>query len=81
MNVRILAPSTPAQFRRYYRLRWQVLRQPWNQPPGSERDTHDEGAVHAMAVDNHHVLVGVGGLHRLDARTGQIRYLAVAQAR
>jgi len=60
-----------------FELRWQILRAPWNQPRGSERDEHDEQAVHALILDARDRPVGTGRLHRLDDTTGQIRYMAI----
>jgi len=57
-----------------------VLRAPWGQPPGSERDGEDEAAVHLMLADADGEALAVGRLHRLDGHTGQIRYMAVAPA-
>ena len=79
MTCRILVPESPEAFRRYYALRWQLLRQPWGQPVGSERDSLEDQAVHAMAVAEKGIVVGVGRLHRIDERSGQIRYMAVAE--
>ena len=34
----IIQPKSPEDFKKYYNLRYEVLRKPWNQPIGSERD-------------------------------------------
>ena len=60
-----------------FELRWKILRAPWNQPRGSERDEHDEHAIHALILDDRDRPVGTGRLHRLDEATGQIRYMAI----
>lgn len=60
-------------------LRWRVLRAPWGQPRGSERDDEDDRAVHALAVLGDGQVVGVGRLHRRSASEGQIRYMAVEE--
>ncbi|HKD91151.1 MAG TPA: GNAT family N-acetyltransferase [Terriglobales bacterium] len=64
------------EMERYYDLRWRVLREPWSQQRGQERDQHETGAIHlgAWADDR---LVGVGRLHFIDSHTAQIRYMAV----
>ncbi len=64
----------------YFHLRWRVLRAPWRQPRGSERDALDAGAMHFMACDSRGRLLGVARLHRLDGATAQIRYMAVRPA-
>lgn len=71
-------PQSIEEWRSYYQLRWEVLREPWHQPAGSERDKLEEQAFHIMAVDtNQNSVVGVGRLHRLDYHRVQIRYMAV----
>ena len=71
------SPQTPKEFEAYYELRWQILRQPWNQPKGSERDELEDESYHIAAFDGDKI-VGVGRLHALDQQTGQIRYMAVS---
>ena len=71
-------PQTPEQWQAYYNLRWQVLRAPWQQPPGSEQDELELQAYHLMLTDSNGKLQAVGRLHQLDNTTGQIRYMAVA---
>ncbi len=74
---RITSPETPVQFAALYDLRWRLLRAPWGQPRGSERDALDAGAIHAIALTDAGRIIGIARLHRLDATTGQIRYMAV----
>ena len=73
----IRSPQTLCEQQRYYDLRWRILRAPWDQPQGSERDDDDTGAVHAMAVDYKGNVIGVARLHQIAAATAQIRYMAV----
>ncbi len=75
---RISSPHTPAQWQAYYHLRWQLLRQPWQQPPGSEKDAQEAVSIHRMAIRDHRV-IGVGRLHVLKHQVAQIRYMAVAE--
>jgi GNAT superfamily N-acetyltransferase len=75
--VQITAPSTAAQLRDYYTLRWRLLREPWGQPRGSERDELEDAAWHVAACSAKGATIGVGRLHRIDSDTGQIRYMAV----
>lgn len=64
------------QWDEYFRLRWEVLRKPWGQPIGSEKDNLEAEAFHAaILVDNK--IIAVGRLDKIDAYTGQIRYMAV----
>jgi predicted GNAT family N-acyltransferase len=77
-QVTLIEPSSPDELVRYYRLRWKILRAPWNQPPGSERDPLDDRSTHLMAVNKAHKLLGVGRLHFNSISEGQVRYMAVA---
>ncbi len=76
-SFRVESPSTPDHYRACFRLRWQLLRAPWQQPPGSEQDAHETAAWHRMAVDTHGEVVGYGRLHREQDGTGRIRYMCV----
>lgn len=69
-------PRTSEEWRAYYNLRWQVLRAPWQQPRGSEKDELDDEALHHMIIDDQQV-IAVGRVHFIDAHTAQIRYMAV----
>jgi len=77
-RITIIEPSSPDELDRYYQLRWKILRAPWNQPPGSERDPLDERSTHLMAVNSARDLLGVGRLHFNSIREGQVRYMAIA---
>jgi len=71
----IRAPLSEAEWTAYYQLRWQILRQPWGQPPGSEKDAHEHQAVHLGAFAGVQLL-GIGRLHFINPRQAQIRYMA-----
>ncbi len=75
-GLQIDCPATPAQFDEYFDLRWRVLRAPWNQPRGSERDEFDAAADHVTARDPAGRLVGIGRLHMGDGGEARIRYMA-----
>lgn len=76
---KVRAPQTQSELNDYYELRWRILRAPWQQPPGSERDQQDDNAIHAMAMNENEDIVGVARLHQIDKTTAQIRYMAVAE--
>lgn len=73
----ITAPQSKTEFDHYYDLRWRILRAPWQQPRGSERDRHDDNAIHAMALSDEGQIIGVARLHLINKTTAQIRYMAV----
>ncbi|MBU6119383.1 GNAT family N-acetyltransferase [Hymenobacter siberiensis] len=79
----IQPPRTPAEWAAYYQLRYAVLRQPWQQPPGSERVPADDeaGTIHALllaAASAAPEALAVGMLQPTGTRQGQIRFMAVA---
>ncbi|MCD6068660.1 MAG: family N-acetyltransferase [Bacteroidetes bacterium] len=71
-------PRTAAEFDAYYALRYEILRKPWNQPRGSEKDGEEETSVHAFIQHNDEVLA-VCRLQMNDADTAQLRFMAVAE--
>ena len=76
--MRIIEPVSPGDLEQYYELRWKILRAPWNQPRGSERDSGDPGSCHLMIIDDRDTAVAVGRLHFNSIREAQVRYMAVA---
>ena len=70
-------PATESEFEAYYAFRWRILREPWNQPPGSEKDELEGEAIHLAAWDDDGKIIGVGRLNRVVGNQGQIRYMAV----
>jgi GNAT superfamily N-acetyltransferase len=78
--MQVRAPQTDDEFARYYNLRWQVLRAPWGQPRGAERDELESSSDHALIIDDNDVALAVGRLHLNSPTEAQIRYMAVADA-
>ena len=76
----VFTPQTDLELERYYDLRWRILRAPWGQPRGSERDEYEDGADHVAVRDLTGRLVGVGRLHLNSRHEAQIRYMAVEPA-
>lgn len=75
--MKITEPATTEEFDQYYELRWKILRAPWNQPHGSERDADDGTGTHLMVLDDNNKLIGVGRLHFNSIREAQIRFMAI----
>ena len=71
------APAGTDEWERYFDLRWRVLRAPWNQPRGSERDERDSDSSHLALWDPHGVPLAVGRLHLNSPVEAQVRYMAV----
>jgi len=74
---KIIEPSTPDEYQRYYELRWKILRAPWKQPRGSEQDELERSSSHIMVIDSNQAVIGVGRLHFNSIREAQIRYMAI----
>jgi N-acetylglutamate synthase-like GNAT family acetyltransferase len=77
--MEIKAPKTDSEWKAYYALRFNVLREPWNQPLGSEVLADEDLAIHAIAVENGEVL-GVARMHESAEKQGQVRCVAIAIA-
>lgn len=72
----IRKPNSSEEWENYYNLRYKVLRAPWNQPLGSERNEGDEAAEHFAFFENE-LILGVGRLDFMSQRMSQIRFMAV----
>jgi len=71
------APRTAQEWQRYYDLRWQILRAPW-QADGPQREADEDSSIHRMLCTAAGEVLAVGRLHRVDEHTGHIRFMAVA---
>ena len=79
MKITVIEPQTPEEFKQYYSLRYKILRKPWGQPRGSERDNEDEISHHRMIIDEATGdAIAVGRLQVNTKEEAQIRYMAVA---
>ena len=77
--LEIKSPVTDSDWKAYYALRFNVLREPWNQPLGSEVLADEDQAIHAIAVEGTEVL-GVARMHESAEKQGQVRCVATATA-
>ena len=75
----ITSPQSTEDFERYYDLRWRILRMPWNQPKGSEKDELEEESFHIMVCVTDRIPTGIGRLHFNSKDEAQIRYMAVEE--
>lgn len=77
--IKIIHPASTEEWDAYYNLRYKVLREPWNQPRGSEKDEMENSSYHFFAlVDN--IPAGVGRLQFNSTDEGQIRFMGVDEA-
>jgi len=75
--MHLIEPATPEDLEQYYRLRFEELRQPWNQPEGSERAADDDTAIHALLLDENEKAAGVCRLSFASPEEGQLRFMAI----
>jgi len=80
MKVHGKAPQTLEEFEKYYQLRWKILRQPWQQPLGSEQDQLENQACHRMLSNDQNHIIAVGRFHKTSQHQAQIRYMAVTNS-
>ena len=76
MEKIIRQPITSVEWNAYFDLRYRILRAPWNQPPGSEKNKGDQSAKHAAYFLNEKI-IGVGRLDLFENEYGQVRFMAV----
>lgn len=79
MTLQVSQPSKAEEFEKYYQLRYEVLREPWKQPKGSEIDNDEQNSIHAFVKDHGDVLA-VGRLQFLNDSESQVRFMAVDPA-
>jgi predicted GNAT family N-acyltransferase len=75
----IEVPVTVEELGDYYRFRWKLLRAPWDQPPGSEKDAFDAAAHHLLARNEAREIVAVGRVHFPTTDQAQIRFMATSE--
>ena len=77
--MKIIEPKSLTEFKKYYNLRYEILRKPWGQPTGSERDDGEDMYIHRMIIDEKTGnALAVGRLQFNSEDEAQIRYMAVA---
>jgi N-acetylglutamate synthase-like GNAT family acetyltransferase len=76
-QIRIIEPQSPQEFEAYYLVRYNILRKPWNQPLGSEKDNNELESIHAMAVNENNEVLGVCRLQFNSKTEAQLRFMGV----
>ena len=79
MSFLINSPKSKSDFNSYYYLRWKILRKPYDQKLGSEKDSKELDSYHVMASTIKGKLIGVGRIHQDSNKKAQIRYMAVEE--
>ena len=76
--VLIKTPQTREEFKAYYTLRYRILREPWSQARGTEKDDYEPISQHFMAVDEENGdVLGVIKIFEREPGVGWISHLAV----
>ena len=78
-NLKITSPLSKDEFQKYYQTRWEILRQPWGQIQGTERDDSDIPSIHRMLVTESKQVIAVARLHFNSPEQAQIRYMGVTK--
>ena len=76
-KITIIEPKSGDELKKYYSLRFEILRKPWNQPESSTKDEWEKNSIHVMAVNEKNEAVAVGRLQLNSEAEGQIRSMAV----
>lgn len=74
--IRIIEPKSASEWEAYYQLRWETLREPWNQPKGTEKDNMEDISLHFFALENE-IPMGVCRLQYNDENIAQVRFMGV----
>jgi predicted GNAT family N-acyltransferase len=80
MPFYIRNPESDSDWDSYYTCRWELLRKPWDQPRGSEKDDNDADGYHVMVSDQDDNVIGVGRVHFNSPPEAQVRYMAVRES-
>ena len=77
MRYKIIEPETEVELEKYFNLRYEILRKPWNQPVSSTKDEWEGQSIHVLMLDEKNEAVACGRLQLNPNEEGQIRSLAV----
>lgn len=77
--MEIRSPQTEREWEEYFDLRYRILREPLNQPIGSERNDGDATGIHFALYDNG-IVKAIARLDQQDAEVFQVRFVAVEKA-
>lgn len=74
--IEIRSPRTASEWDAYYDLRYRALREPLDQPRGSERNDGDETGIHFALYDDG-ILKAIARLDQASEGVSQVRFVAV----
>jgi len=73
----IIEPKTEEELEKYFNLRYEILRKPWNQPLSSTKDEWEGQSIHVLMLDEKKEAIACGRLQLNSKEEGQIRSMAV----
>ena len=76
-KLKFVDPYHENRIEDYFFFRWKLLRKPWGQPKGTERDDQEENSLQRMIVDEEGNIIACGRFHLNSPHEAQIRYMAV----
>jgi N-acetylglutamate synthase-like GNAT family acetyltransferase len=74
---KIQSPESDQDYLDYYELRWRILRAPWGQVRGAEKDEFEDLSHHVCVKTDSDEIIGAGRLHTVQPGIAQIRYMAI----
>ncbi|MFM2135933.1 MAG: hypothetical protein RL021_1333 [Bacteroidota bacterium] len=78
-GFKLRQPSGESEWSDYYRIRYEVLRQPWGQTFDSTKDEFEECSFHLLLTDPQEKPAGAGRLQFNSPVQGQIRSMAIRE--
>lgn len=78
-NIFLKSPSSKQEFADYFQCRWQLLRKPFEYPPGSEQDDQESNSYHCNALNLQGCVIGVGRITPVSSYVMRIRYMGVEE--
>ncbi|MCW3078524.1 MAG: acetyltransferase, family [Bacteroidetes bacterium] len=70
--------TTAEELQHILKLRYQVLRQPWDQPAETATDDLEHSSINAFITNEKGNVIACGRLQENENKKGQIRFMAVA---
>ena len=74
---KIIEPITETDLQKYYDLRYEILRKPWNRTKLSTKDEWEDISIHVLMLNEKDEAIAAGRLQLNDSIEGQIRSMAV----
>ena len=75
--MKIIEPESTEELKKYFDLRYEILRKPWNQPYNSTKDEWEDQSIHVLMLDDNNEAIACGRLQINSKSEGQIRSMAV----